>query len=84
MKTSLDCMECNIKQLIKVSKFVSASDEQQAIASKKIFKMLSEVSFDISNPEIMGETWKIIIDVYPEYAQKFQALYKEIERRAAA
>ena len=74
MKTSLDCMECNIKQLIKVSKFVGASKEQQVVASKKLFKMLSEVNFDTSNPEIMGETWKIIVDVY-----KNNNPYKEIK-----
>ena len=66
MKTSLDCMECNIKQLIKVSKFVGASKEKQEIASKRIFKMLSEISFEKTNPEIMGETWKIITEVYQD------------------
>ena len=64
MKTSLDCMECNVKQLIKVSTFVNASSEQQEIASKKMFKLLSEISFDKTNPEIMGETWKVMLDVF--------------------
>ncbi len=64
MKVSLDCMECNIKQLIKISNFVNASEAQQITASKKLFKMLSEVDFDKSNPEIMGESWKIIVDIY--------------------
>jgi uncharacterized protein with ATP-grasp and redox domains len=64
MKVSLDCMECNIKQLIKISNFVNASEAQQITASKKLFKMLSEVDFNKSNPEIMGESWKIIVDIY--------------------
>jgi len=64
MKTSLDCMECNIKQLVKVSKFVNASEEKQKIASKKVFEMLSNVDFNKTNPEIMGETWKILADVF--------------------
>lgn len=64
MKTSLDCMECNIKQLIKISKLFDIPEEKQAEASKKLFKMLSEISFDYSNPFIMGETWKIITEVY--------------------
>ena len=57
-------MECNIKQLIKISNFVNASEAQQITASKKLFKMLSEVDFNKSNPEIMGESWKIIVDIY--------------------
>ena len=64
MKVSLDCMECNIKQLIKISNFINASEDQQITASKKLFKMLSEVDFNKSNPEIMGESWKIIVDIY--------------------
>ncbi len=74
MKTSLDCMECNVKQLIKVSTFVNASSEKQVIASKRLFKMLSEVSFDKTNPEIMGETWKVLTDVYQD-----DNPYKEIK-----
>lgn len=64
MKTSLECMECNVKQLIKVSKFVNASGELQEIASRKLFRLLSEISFDKTNPEIMGETWKLMLEVF--------------------
>ena len=60
MKTSLMCMECNIKQVIKLSKLLKISKEKQEIIIKRIFKELSEVSFEKSNPEIMGSiTWKI-------------------------
>lgn len=65
MKTSLMCMECNIKQIIKLSKLLGATKKQEEIAVKRIFKELSEVSFDLSNPEIMGTiTWKIITEVF--------------------
>ncbi len=74
MKTSLDCMECNVKQLIKVSEFVGASEEQQVIASKKLFKMLSDVDFDKTNPEIMGDSWKIFVEVFHN-----ENPYKEIK-----
>lgn len=74
MKTSLDCMECNVKQLIKVSNFVKASSELQEIAAKRMFKLLSEISFDKTNPEIMGETWKIMLDVF-----QIENPYKDIK-----
>jgi hypothetical protein len=74
MKTSLECMECNVKQLIKVSSFVNASSDLQEIASRKMFKLLSEISFEKTNPEIMGETWKLMLDVF-----KTNNPYKEIK-----
>lgn len=74
MKTSLDCMECNVKQLIKVSSFCNVSKKQQEIAAKRMFKMLSEISYELTNPEIMGETWKILIDVFED-----DNPYKEIK-----
>lgn len=64
MKTSLDCMECNIKQLIKVSKMMNVSEELTEEASKQVFKMLSEISFEHTNPFIMGKTFDIIKKVY--------------------
>lgn len=64
LKTSIDCMECIIKQLVKVSKFINASKEQQIIASKNLFKMLSEVDFNKTNPEIMGVAWNILTDAF--------------------
>ncbi len=64
MKTSLMCMECNIKQVIKLSKLLNISKEKQEVIIKKIFKELSEVSFEKSNPEIMGSiTWKITTEI---------------------
>lgn len=64
MKTSLDCMECNIKQLIKLTKLTDASKEKQVKASKELFKMLSTISYDYSNPYIMGKTWEIVTKIY--------------------
>jgi len=65
MKTSLMCMECNVSQVIKVSKLLNVSKEKQETAVKRIFKELSKVSYDKSNPEIMGEvTWKVMSEVF--------------------
>jgi uncharacterized protein with ATP-grasp and redox domains len=57
-------MECNIKQLVKLSKLLDAPLEKQEEASKKLFKMLSNISYEYSNPYIMGETWKIVTETY--------------------
>lgn len=64
MKTSLDCMECNVKQLIKVSKLLNVSEKQQEKASKRLFLMLSNISFEHTNPHIMGKMWEIMTSEY--------------------
>lgn len=89
MKTSLDCMECNVKQLIKVSKLLDVSKEKQEEASKELFRMLSNINFEYSNPYIMGKTWKILTRVYEndnpykeikhEYNQLLLSMYDQIK-----
>ena len=61
------------------------------VGDKKVWEYCQKenipILMEIPNDRKIAEaysTGKIIIDVYPEYIQKFQALYKEIERRAAA
>jgi uncharacterized protein with ATP-grasp and redox domains len=69
-------MECNVKQVIKLSDLLKISKDKQEIAIKRIFKALSEISFDMSNPEIMGTiTWKIITEVFEN-----EDPYKEIKK----
>jgi len=76
MKTSLMCMECNVKQVIKLADLLKINKDKQEIAIKRIFKALSEISFDMSNPEIMGTvTWKIITEVFEN-----EDPYKEIKK----
>ncbi|MBN2605286.1 MAG: DUF89 family protein [Bacilli bacterium] len=64
MKTSLECMECNVKQLVKVSKLLGVSAEKQEQASRRLFSMLSNVNFNLPNPQVMEETWKIITSAF--------------------
>ena len=65
MKTSLMCMECNIKQIIKLSNLLKIDKQKQEEAFKQIFSKLSKISFDLTNPEIMGTiTWPIITKVF--------------------
>jgi len=61
------------------------------VGDKKVWEYCQKenipILMEIPNDRKIAEaysTGKIIIDVYSEYTQKFQALYKEIERRAAA
>jgi uncharacterized protein with ATP-grasp and redox domains len=64
MKTSLMCMECNIKQVVKVSKFLGVDPLLQEQVSQKVFQHLSSVTFDDFNPLVMGKTFDIIKQVY--------------------
>lgn len=64
MKTSLECMECNVKQLIKVSNLLKVSNDQKEEATRKLFKVLSDVTFEYSNPYVMGKTFDVIKKVY--------------------
>jgi uncharacterized protein with ATP-grasp and redox domains len=74
MKTSIECMECNVKQLIKVSNFINVSSKDKEIAAKRLFKHLSNVSYEKTNPEIMGESFQIFQEVF-----KQENPYKEIK-----
>ncbi len=81
MKTSLMCMECNIKQIIKLSNLLNVDNKKQEEAFKKIFSKLSNVSFDLTNPEIMGTiTWPIITKVFnnDNPYKKIKAMYNEL------
>ena len=91
MKTSLMCMECNIKQVIKLSELLHISKDLQELAIKRIFKELSEISFEMSNPEIMGSvTWRIITEVFGDddpykeikkfYNQSLLEVYNDVEK----
>jgi len=58
-------MECNIKQIIKLSNLLNVDSKKQEEAAKKIFKGLSNISFNLTNPEILGTiTWPIITEVF--------------------
>lgn len=64
MKTSLECMECNVKQVIKVAELLKVSELEKDKAMKRVKRFLKGISYENSNPYVMGETWKIIIDEF--------------------
>ena len=74
MKTSLMCMECNLKQLIKISELLKVSEIQKEKAAKRLFKVLSEVDYNQTNPEIMEKTWQVITSEFDN-----ENPYKEIK-----
>jgi uncharacterized protein with ATP-grasp and redox domains len=53
-------MECNLKQLVKISNLLQVSDIQKEQAAKRLFKVLSTVDYNQTNPEIMEKTWQVI------------------------
>ena len=64
MKANVECMICSIKQVMKVSKVLNKTKEEEQAVVKKSLRMLSEVKFDVSNPYISAKNWEIITSSY--------------------
>lgn len=90
MKTSLDCIQCNIKQLKKISKLLNVSEALKEEATRKIFASFANIDFNKSNPETMKNTWDIISSVYNDndpykiqkdfYNKKLYNLYPKLDQ----
>jgi uncharacterized protein with ATP-grasp and redox domains len=60
MKTNVECMICNIKQLLKVSKRLNVDKDLEQKTAKQVFEMMSQIEFNESNPLVMSKTWDIV------------------------
>lgn len=60
MKLNVNCIVCNLKQTIKITKMVGLSDKAQKEIIKKVLESLANADFEKCNPEIMRRTWEII------------------------
>ncbi len=58
MKIKFECLPCLVNQAVKVAEMTNANDKEELF--RKTFKYLSNVDFSKSNPEIIGETFKIL------------------------
>jgi len=58
MKINYECLPCLINQVVKVAKMVGLKNEEELY--HKIFKYLSTIDFNQTNPEIIGEVFKLI------------------------
>lgn len=60
MKMALNCLKCNIDQLIKVVELLNVEEHVATKTSKELLEYLSRADFNKCNPEIMEGSWKII------------------------
>lgn len=88
MKVRMMCMECTLKQVRQVADILNVPENMKRQALKEVFEMLSHLTYEESNPEIMGETLKIISRIFKnndpykqiklEYNQAMMVLYPEL------
>ena len=58
MKINYQCLPCLVNQVVKVSMMIGVEDKEKLY--NKVFKYLSSLDFKQTNPEIIGEVFKLI------------------------
>ena len=58
MKINERCLPCLVNQVVKVANMSKATD--RSILYQKVFRYLSTLDFDLTNPEIIGQTFNIV------------------------
>ena len=58
MKINEQCLPCLVNQAIKTGKLANAENREELY--KKIFSQMSEMDFTKTNPEIVGENYRLI------------------------
>jgi len=58
-----DCFQCDIKQIIKISQFLSLDKDIESQLLKKTKDYLSCCDMSKTNPEVMADIWEIVYDV---------------------
>ncbi|MEA3423796.1 MAG: ARMT1-like domain-containing protein [Bacillota bacterium] len=75
MKLELDCMICNINQVIKMAKQFKLNKTDQEKMMKEVLGYLSDADYSKCNPAITADTWEIIVKHVGDSNP-----YKEIKR----
>lgn len=80
MEFNYDCLNCHIKQGIKVSEFLGLDPLTKETIVKEIMASLSKADFSKQNPELMSETWKTITSISqnPDPYKSFKYDYNQI------
>lgn len=83
MKFHYECLQCNLNQALRVSDFVGLSEVKKEVLVRRVLRLMSEISYDQSNPAIMARTWALIGEVtgqedpYRSFKVKFnESLYR--------
>lgn len=74
MKVDMDCVVCNIRQCLKVFKMEHIDLETQVYIQRMVLNHLACTDYNRSNPELLMEVWKIMINHLP-----VKDPYKEIK-----
>ncbi|MFV0395463.1 MAG: damage-control phosphatase ARMT1 family protein [Coprobacillaceae bacterium] len=76
MELQTECLSCNVQQVLKVTKNITISKDKQKEIMSSVLSFLSQVDYQLCNPEVMKLTWDIICD----YTSN-EDPYKEIKER---
>jgi len=81
MKINEQCLACLVNQAVKTADLVGASDREELY--KKIFLYMSRMDFSKTNPEIVGENYRLIkehigcADPYKETKLHYNRIFME-------
>lgn len=81
MKISEQCLACLVNQAVKTANLIGAANREELY--KKIFSRMSNLDFSKTNPEIVGENFRLIkehtgcTDPYRETKQYYNRLFTE-------
>ena len=81
MKINEQCLACLVNQSVKTANLVGATNKEELY--KKIFSHMSTMDFSKTNPEIVGENYRLIKehigcnDPYRETKQFYNRLFFE-------
>lgn len=58
-----DCFQCDMKQVKKISQLLALHQDEEDLLDKKVKKYLQSCDMTKTNPEIMGDIWKLMEDI---------------------
>ena len=79
MQLNLNCLLCNLKQVLTVSSVVGADEKTTELIMREVMGYLKEADYARSNPEVIQGTWEIITkhlqdtDPYREIRSSYNA-----------
>ena len=60
MQLNLNCILCNLKQVLTVTDFAGLDDCRKELVMREVLEYLQATSYKRSNPEVIRGTWEII------------------------
>lgn len=87
MKLNLECISCNINQVIKITEILEINPIKREQIMREVLKYLHTASYNQSNPELIKGTWDIIIESinnknpYKSIKEKYNSLLLTIENK---